>query len=98
MAKNKKNSNYKTSGKGSKKGEKQPNLSMTPLMVLGFILIIINIALSYFIDSYGQSTISTILYIIAILAFVVYMYQIAFEKRTGKKELSEDEKPQKKKK
>lgn len=93
-----KNSNYKTSGKGSKKGEKQPNLSMTPLMVLGFILIILNIALSYFIDGYGQSTISTILYIVAILAFVVYMYQIAFEKRTGKKELSEDEKPQKKKK
>lgn len=92
-----KNSNYKTSGKGSKKGEKQPNLSMTPLMVLGFILIILNIALSYFIDGYGQSTISTILYIVAILAFVVYMYQIAFEKRTGKKELSEDEKPRKKK-
>lgn len=93
-----KNSNYKTSGKGSKKGEKQPNLSMTPLMVLGFVLIVLNIALAQFIDGYAQSIISTIIYIVAILAFVVYMYQIAFEKRTGKKELSESEKPQKKKK
>lgn len=93
-----KNSNYKTSGKGSKKNEKQPNLSMTPLMVFGFVLIVLNIALAQFIDGYAQGMISTIVYIVAILAFVVYMYQIAFEKRTGKKELSESEKPQKKKK
>ncbi len=93
-----KNNNYKASGKGSKKNEKQPNLSMTPLMVFGFVLIVLNVALAQFIDGYAQSTISTIVYLVAVLAFVVYMYQIAFEKRTGKKELSEDEKPRKKKK
>lgn len=89
-----KNSNYKTKNKATK-GEKQPNLSMTPLMIFGFFLIILNLILGNLIDGFAQGAISTIIYVVAILAFVVYMYQIAFEKRTGKKELSEDEKPKK---
>ena len=83
----------KNTNKPAKKGEKEVNLSMTPLLIFGFILLVLNIALANFIDGFSDGFISKIIYLVAILAMVVYMFQIAFEKRTGKKELSEDEKP-----
>ena len=87
----------KNTNKPAKKGEKEVNLSMTPLLIFGFILLVLNIALANFIDGFSDGFISKIIYLVAILAMVVYMFQIAFEKRTGKKELSEDEKPSGKK-
>lgn len=83
----------KQTNKPAKKGEKQPKLSMTPLLIFGFILLIANIVLGMFIDGFTDGIISKLIYLVAILAMVVYMYQIAFEKRTGKAELGEDEKP-----
>lgn len=77
MAKNNKNSK---SGKGAKK-----DITLTPLMYLGFILVCVTALLQSLIPAFPQA-LGNILYVIGVLALVVYMIQIAFEKRTGKRE------------
>lgn len=59
--------------KNTKKGKKE--ISMTPLMYMGFIIVCVTALLQ-----------RNILYLVGVLALVVYMIQVAFEKRTGKRE------------
>ena len=44
----------KKTNKPAKKGEKEVNLSMTPLLIFGFILLVLNIALANFIDGFSD--------------------------------------------
>lgn len=70
----------------SKKDKKEVRkiTSLTPLLGLGFILIVVTALLSSLISGFPKG-LETILYIVGILALLVYMFQIAFEKRTGRK-------------
>lgn len=71
-------------GNGAKK-EAKKDISLTPLMYLGFIIVCVTALLQSLIPAFPQS-LGNILYVIGVLALVVYMIQIAFEKRTGKSE------------
>lgn len=71
-------------GNGAKKGAKK-DISLTPLMYLGFIIVCVTALLQSLIPKFPQA-LGNILYVIGVLALVVYMIQIAFEKRTGKRE------------
>ncbi len=63
---------------------------MLPLLYLGIILIIVTIILGSIFPNM-PSSISTVLYLMDVVAPLVYMLQVAFEKRTGKAELSDKE-------
>ena len=69
-------------GNGAKK-EAKKDISMTPLMYLGFIIVCVTALLQSLIPKFPQA-LGNILYVIGVLALVVYMIQIAFEKRTAK--------------
>ena len=69
--------------KNSKKAKKE--ITMTPLMYMGFIIVCVTALLQSFIPAF-PAMLGNILYIIGVLALVVYMIQVAFEKRTGKRE------------
>ena len=69
--------------KNDKKAKKE--ITMTPLMYMGFIIVCVTALLQSFIPAF-PAILSNILYIVGVLALVVYMIQIAFEKRTGKRE------------
>lgn len=71
-------------------------ISMTPLLWLGFLLVV-GMAIVNSIFPGFPKAVSTILYIIGLLALVVYMWQKAFERRTGCEELPENKKSGKKK-
>ena len=71
-------------GNGAKKDAKK-DISLTPLMYLGFIIVCVTALLQSLIPKFPQA-LGNILYVIGVLALVVYMIQIAFEKRTGKRE------------
>lgn len=71
-------------GNGAKK-EAKKDISLTPLMYLGFIIVCVTALLQSLIPEFPQA-LGNILYVIGVLALVVYMIQIAFEKRTGKRE------------
>lgn len=83
----------------AKKGKKREvkKISMTPLLWLGFILVIGVSLVNAFFPNFSKG-ISTILYLIGLLALVVYMWQKAFERRTGYEELPENKKSSKKSK
>lgn len=76
----------------TQKKKKKPvkEISMVPLLYLGIILILITLVLGKIFPNM-PSGISTVLYLMGIVALVVYMLQVAFEKRTGKSELSAEE-------
>ena len=69
--------------KNKKKAEKE--ITMVPLAYLGGILIGITVLLQN-VWSGMPKTVANILYIVGVLALIIYMVQIAFEKRTGKPE------------
>lgn len=69
--------------KNNKKEKKE--ITMTPLMYMGFIIVCVTALLQSFIPAF-PTILSNILYIVGVLALVVYMIQVAFEKRTGKRE------------
>ncbi len=71
--------------KGNKKKGKKFDLSMTPFLYIGFIVVCATALLQSFIPNFPAG-LRNILYIIGVLAMIVYMFQIAFEKRTGKRE------------
>ncbi|MDO4816112.1 MAG: hypothetical protein Q4A83_05855 [Bacillota bacterium] len=73
-----------------KKKRQLKEISFTPLLIMGIIFILITLILGEVFPNI-PSAVTNILYLIGILSLVVYMIQIAFEKRTGKAELSEDE-------
>lgn len=76
----------------TQKKKKKPvkEISMVPLLYLGIILILITLILGRIFPNM-PSGINTVLYLMGIVALVVYMLQVAFEKRTGKSELSAEE-------
>ena len=81
--------------KGKKK-EKKLNFSLTPFLYGGFIVVCVTALLQSFIPNFPEG-LRNILYIVGVLAMVVYMFQIAFEKRTGKRENDAPEKESKSK-
>ena len=70
--------------KGKKK-EKILNFSLTPFLYIGFVIVCVTALLQSFIPNFPEG-LRNILYRVGVLAMVVYMFQIAFEKRTGKRE------------
>ena len=70
--------------KGKKK-EKKLNFSLTPFLYIGFVIVCATALLQSFVPSFPEG-LRNILYIVGVLAMVVYMFQIAFERRTGKRE------------
>lgn len=81
--------------KGKKK-EKKLNFSLTPFLYIGFVIVCVTALLQSFIPNFPEG-LRNILYIVGVLAMVVYMFQIAFEKRTGKRENDAPEKESKSK-
>mgnify|MGYP000475269117 FL=1 len=81
--------------KGKKK-EKILNFSLTPFLYIGFVIVCVTALLQSFIPNFPEG-LRNILYIVGVLAMVVYMFQIAFEKRTGKRENDAPEKESKSK-
>lgn len=70
--------------KKSKKAE-QKKISLVPFLYMGVILVLVTALLQNVWPGFPQG-LRNILYIIGILALIVYMMQVAFEKRTGKSE------------
>lgn len=58
---------------------------MVPLVVMGILFTCGTAILQALVPSLSAS-LRNILYLIGVMSFVVYMLQIAFEKRTGKSE------------
>ena len=81
--------------KGKKK-ERKMNFSFTPFLYGGFIVVCVTALLQSFIPNFPEG-LRNILYIVGVLAMVVYMLQIALEKRTGKRENDAPEKESKSK-
>ena len=81
--------------KKTKKREPK-KISMTPLLWLGFLLVIGMAIVNSIFPNFPQG-VSTILYIVGLLALIVYMWQKAFERRTGYEEEPENKKSNKKK-
>ena len=79
--------------KGNKKAKKM-SFSLTPFLYGGFIVVCVTALLQSFIPAFPE-VLRNILYIVGVLAMVVYMFQIAFEKRTGKRENDAPEKQNK---
>lgn len=81
--------------KGKKK-EKKLNFSLTPFLYIGFVIVCVTALLQSFVPNFPEG-LRNILYIVGVLAMIVYMLQIAFEKRTGKRENDAPEKESKSK-
>lgn len=79
--------------KGKKK-ERKMNFSLTPFLYGGFIVVCVTALLQSFIPAF-PGVLRNVLYMVGVLAMVVYMFQIAFEKRTGKRENDAPEKQNK---
>lgn len=72
--------------KNKDKGKKnQKALNFNILLFFGLILIAAALVLKAFIPDLSK-IVTNLLYITALFSFVVYMWQIAYEKRTGKPE------------
>ena len=83
--------------KKEKKKRELKEISMTPLLWLGFLLVIgLSIVNSVFPNF--PKPISAVLYVVGLLALIVYMWQKAFERRTGYEELPENKKSSRKSK
>lgn len=82
----------------AKKGKKREvkKISLTPLLWLGFIIIIGVALVNSFFPNIPKG-VSTILYMVGLLALIIYMWQKAFERRTGYEEMPENKKSGKKK-
>ena len=83
------------SKKNSKKKEQEKDirkLTMVHLFVLGIVVIFATALLQSFLPNF-PALVRNILYFVGIAALVVYMIQIAFEKRTGKSESDGESRP-----
>ena len=80
-----------------KKKRQVKEISMTPLLWLGFILVIATALANSFFPNFPKG-LSNVLYVFGLLALVIYMWQKSFEKRTGYEELPENKKSGKKSK
>ncbi len=74
----------------SRRKKEAKELTMTPLLTMGIIFILATLVLGAIFPNIPK-IVTNLMYIVGILSLVVYMLQVAFEKRTGKAELSEDE-------
>ena len=74
--------------KKSKK-EEEKKISFQPFLYMGVILVLVTALLQNVWQGFPEG-LRNILYIIGVIALIVYMMQIAFEKRTGKSEPDED--------
>ncbi|MCF0138482.1 MAG: hypothetical protein HUJ66_08995 [Oscillospiraceae bacterium] len=72
----------------SKKNQKK--ISLKPFLFIGVGIIVVNMILGELIPKMPLG-LTNVLYIFGILALLLYMMQFAFENRTGKEELSEEE-------
>ena len=80
-----KNNNYGTkSAKKKKTADKADKLTLTPFLFIGFVIVCVTAILQNVLDNF-PTTLRNILYFVGIMAMVVYMLQVAFERRTGKK-------------
>lgn len=82
----KKKSNKKEQEKDFRK------LTMIPLFLIGIVIIFATALLQSFVPDFPVS-VRNILYFVGITSLVVYMIQIAFEKRTGKSESEGESRP-----
>ncbi len=69
--------------KGNKNEKKR--ISLTPFLWIGFVIVCATALLQSFISGFPEG-LRNILYLLGVMCMVVYMFQIAFEKRTGKRE------------
>lgn len=76
---------------------KAKEISMTPLLWLGFLLVIGTALVNSIFPNFPQA-LSNVLYVVGLLALIVYMWQKAFERRTGYEEMPENKKSNKKSK
>ena len=83
MAKNTNNS--KNVSKTNAKKKVYELTSMVPMLYIGVVVVFGTALLQSFFPNFPE-VLRNILYFIGIMAFLVYMFQIAFEKRTGKSE------------
>ena len=60
-------------------------ITLTPFLWIGFIIVIATALLQNLGPAFPTG-LGNILYMLGVLSMVVYMIQIAFEKRTGKRE------------
>lgn len=74
MAKNKK----------SDKKNKILNISFTPFLYIGFIVVCATALLQSLVPGFPAG-LRNVLYILGVLAMLLYMLQAAFERRTGKR-------------
>lgn len=77
----------------SKKNQKteEKKITMVPFLYMGIILIFITAILQKYWAGFPEG-LRNLLYLFGVIALVVYMMQIAFEKRTGKSEPDEEPK------
>lgn len=61
------------------------DISLTPLLYFGLVLIVVGVVLSKLFPNLPE-IVTTIVYLIGMLALIVYMWQCMYERRTGKKE------------
>lgn len=65
--------------------QRNTNISFTPFLYIGFILVCATALLDSFIPGF-PGIVRNLLYVFGVMFMVVYMLQIASEKRTGKRE------------
>ena len=71
--------------KQKKRAAPQKPVNIDSLLWLGLIIIVITVSLGSLFPNI-PSGITTMLYVIGILALIIYMWQIMYEKRTGRSE------------
>ena len=74
-------------GKGSAKNAKgaKKNITFTPFLFIGIVIVLATTAIQSFFPGFPE-IIRNILYFLGIMALLLYMFQGAFERRTGKSE------------
>lgn len=80
-----------------KRKRKAKEISMIPLLWLGFLLVIGTALVNSIFPNFPKG-LSNVLYVVGLLALIVYMWQKAFERRTGYEEMPENKKSNKKSK
>jgi len=76
--------------KAGKKKKQVKEINFGSLLTMGIIFIVAALILGMIFPNIPD-IIPNIMYIIGVISLVVYMIQIAFEKRTGKAELTDKE-------
>lgn len=70
------------------KNNEKRKLTLIPFLWIGFVVVIATALLQNLVPAFPDG-LGNILYLFGVLCMVVYMFQIAFERRTGKSENDE---------